>query len=286
MTYVEQWRPLSARIRAFVDAAHLYANFQQSSTSDSYGGAKYLGDQSQRILASVVDFAAANKGTLPPEALQALEQFIAGHPGNVIRGQESSREIRAGAIFLAGLESEIAFLLSDRQEILRARSERAFLHLQRSLAVDMDLRARWLAAYNATAGEVRCEGLGSVHFLGHGIYAFKVDARGARTDLVFNEPADPLIDPRGLEGLVLTEWKVVDEKNAPAQFVEARKQADLYAQGPLLTSELRGYRYLVAVSLKDLPQALIPDDLTIGSTIYRHINISIEPDAPSKRAKK
>lgn len=43
MTYFESWRSLSARIRAFTEAANLYARFQQSNNADSYGGAKYLG---------------------------------------------------------------------------------------------------------------------------------------------------------------------------------------------------------------------------------------------------
>jgi hypothetical protein len=174
--------------------------------------------------------------------------------------------------------------LADRQEIIRARSERAFLHLQRSLAVDPDLRAKWFAAYKS--GEPQCEALGSVHLLAHGVYAFKVHAKGARTDLVFNEPLDPAIERRGLEGLVLTEWKLGDEKNAPARFQEARTQAELYGAGPLAGGELRAYRYLVLVSVKALPSTLVPPDIASGGVIYRHINISVDPDVPSRQARK
>jgi hypothetical protein len=174
-------------------------------------------------------------------------------------------------------------LLTDHQEHVRARSERAFLHLQRSLAVVADLRAKWLAAFKA--GETHCEALGSVHLLSHGIFAFKVDAKGARTDLVFNEPLDSLLNPRAIEGLVLTEWKVADEKTATERFTTARTQAELYKQGPLAGIELRRYRYLVAVSVKDLPSTLIPSDFIVGDVTYRHINLAIEPAPPSKRAK-
>jgi hypothetical protein len=111
MAYIESWRQLSARIRAFTEAANLYARFQQSNNADTYGGAKYLGDQSQKILAAIAAFAESNKDTLPPEAGNTFHDFLNGHEGKVISGQESSREIRAGAIFLAGLESEISFLL-------------------------------------------------------------------------------------------------------------------------------------------------------------------------------
>jgi hypothetical protein len=284
MTHVEQWRALSARIRALTGAAHLYAQFQQSSTADTYGAGKHLGEQSQEILALLTEFAKSNRSTLPPGALAAVERFLTGHPGKVIGNHESAREVRAGTVFLAALESEISFLLTDRQEFVRARSERAFLHLQRSLAVDSDLRAKWLAAHNS--GEVRCEALGSLHLLAHGIYAFKIDARGARTDLVFNEPADPLVDQRALEGLVLTEWKLADENNALSRFKEARIQTDLYKQGPLAVSELRDYRYLIAVSLKNLSKSAVPVDMIEGGVTYRHINIAVEPDLPSKLARK
>jgi len=65
MTYLEEWRSLSARIRAFTEAANLYARFQQSNSADTYGGAKFLGDQSQKILTAIAAFATSHKATLP-----------------------------------------------------------------------------------------------------------------------------------------------------------------------------------------------------------------------------
>jgi len=284
VTFLEQWKALSGRIRSLVDAAHLYAQFQQSNSADTYGSAKYLGEQSQDILTLLTKFLETNRAILPPTAVQAIENFIGGHQGKVIGNPESAREVRAAAVFLAAIESEISYLLTDRQEFIRARSERAFLHLQRSLAVDGDLRAKWLAAYKA--GEVACEGLGSVHLLAHGIYAFKVDSKGARTDLIFDDPIESRFDERAVEGLVLTEWKLADEKNAKDRFKEAKAQTDYYKEGPLATSELRGYRYLIAISLKNLPNSSVPPDLTANGVVYRHINVAIEPDVPSKRAKR
>ena len=102
---------------------------------------------------------------------------------------------------------------------------------------------------------------------------------------MFNKSADPLPDERALEGLVLTEWKLADAKNAADRFKEARAQTEIYKREPLAANELRAYRYLVAVSLKDLPPDTIPDDLVVGGITYRHINIAIEPAPPSKRAK-
>lgn len=46
------------------------------------------------------------------------------------------------------------------------RSKRAFLHLQRLLAVDADIRAKWKGAFEAEhKGELSCEKLGAVHLL-------------------------------------------------------------------------------------------------------------------------
>ena len=130
--------------------------------------------------------------------------------------------------------------------------------------------------------------LGSIHLLSHGIFAFKVDALGARTDLVFNEPPDDSLLARGVEGLVLTEWKVAnDAPSATKGFREARAQADLYKQGALAGIELTGYRYLIVVSLRELPDNSIPpDDTTNTGVVYRHINIVVQPAVPSKAAKK
>jgi hypothetical protein len=194
-------------------------------------------------------------------------------------------EVKAGPVHLTAFESEMSFLLADTQEIIRARSERAFLHLQRLLAVDADFSDKWRAAFEE-GGERHCEKLGAVHLLWHGIFAFKVAALGAGTDLVFpDKPIEASLAQRGIEGLVLTEWKAANEGNAASRFEEARNQAQLYQQGPLVSSELTGYRYAIAVSLTNLPREAVPDDMVIGGVVYRHINIAIEPRRPSERAR-
>jgi len=284
VSYLEHWRALSARIRGLANAGQLYAQLQASNPTDSYGAGKFLGDQCRSILEVIIEFARAHETTLPPDARVALDKFLSGHQGKVLKDLEAAREVRAALVFLSGLETEISFLLAGRQELVRARSELAFLHLQRLLVVDEDVRAKWRRAYEH-GGETACEGLGAVHLLWHGIYAFKVNAKGARTDLVLNEPLGRSFERRGVEGLVLTEWKLADVKNGVKRFEEGRTQAKLYKDGPLVASELTGYRYVVAVSLADLPHGSVPDDLIIDEVVYRHINIVIEPKSPSMRAR-
>ena len=83
---------------------------------------------------------------------------------------------------LQAIESAITFSLSGLEEQVLSTTERALQHLQRSLIVDDVLRKRWLNAFDKREDHV--EALGAVHLLGHGIFAFKVNAAGARTDLV------------------------------------------------------------------------------------------------------
>jgi hypothetical protein len=287
MSYQDEWRAIAARVRGLASAGELYATFQTSTSSDSYGMGKTLGSHCQSILKSLEEFRAAHERTLPAPALQCLTEFTQGQRAQVIKDKGATREARAGLIFLIALESELTFLLSSRNEFLRVRSERAFLHLQRLLIVDEDHREKWKKAFNAKrAGEIKCEQLGAVHLLWHGLWAFKVDSKGARTDLVFGDELDGSVEPRAVDGLVLTEWKVADETNAAERFKEAREQAELYKKGPLVTAELAIYRYLVIVTLKDLKRSAVPNDLQVGDVTYRHINIAVETDVPSVQARK
>lgn len=180
---------------------------------------------------------------------------------------------------LGGIESEISYLLSDKQEQIRNRSDRAFAHLQRSIVADPDIRSKWLKAFDQ--GEVACEKLGSVHLLSHGIFGFKVNAEGERTDLVFQDIlTGPLSQQSYADGVVLTEWKKAkNSKDIECQFSAAKSQAGRYASGALGGIELTNYRYLVVVSKEFGPK--IPDS-TLEGVIYRHVNIAVEPSSPSK----
>lgn len=58
-------------------------------------------------------------------------------------------------------------------------------------------------------------------------------------------------------------------------------QAERYAQGALAGIELMGYRYLVLVSKK---RVAVPGDRQAGSGSYRHVNIAVDPDTPSRES--
>ena len=283
MTYVDQWKALSSHIRGLMQAGKLHAQYLAVRSSDSYGRGKYLLEQCERVLAGLRAFQGNFHQVLPPSGREAIDDFVAKiDPLIKNTGSPDSRQERvwAALVLLAAFETEMSFLLSDVQESIRARSERAFSHLQRSIVVDAELRAKWQKAFSD--GEVACEKLGAVHLLLHGIWAFKIDAVGARTDLVFQEPAgDFTTVQQYADGLVLTEWKKANTDDQSNQrFEEARLQARRYAQGPLAASELTSYRYAVVVSRQ---QVEVPPDLREDGVVYRHINVSVDPRVPSQK---
>ena len=167
----------------------------------------------------------------------------------------------------------------DVQQALRARSELAFAHLQRSIVADATVQQKWQAALQA--GEMHCGRLGAAHLLGHALFAFKPFGEGERADLVY---PDRLVgqgdEPFYVEGLILTEWRICREGDDPAQrFAEARAQCEQYGRGVLSAKELASCRYAVVVSTHHVPE---PDDEVVGNVTYRHVNITVGSTPPSK----
>ena len=257
MSLTNAWIAVSGLIKGLREAGELYSRFMGYHVEDTYGAGRYLREQCEIAINALTTFRQDFDRSLPREAAVRIDSFLRSRLAQAAKDASSDQRGARGALVgLAAVEAEITFILHGRQEQIRARSERAFLLLQRTLAVDGDVRSRWQEAHKS--GEVACERLGSLVLLSQGIYAFKVHATGARTDLVFAEPPDESLLFRSVEGLVLTEWKVADAANAIARFKEARNQADLYKKGPLAGIELTGYRYLVVVSRKALPNTGIP----------------------------
>ena len=284
MTYSDQWKVVSSRIHGLIDGGKLYAQHLAVRSNDDYGSGKWLREEAEGVLDALRTFRRQFDLLLPPSVLDALDDFDA-RIAPLIKdrtaeiGSSLQERMCTALVALATFESKLSFLLSNVQEVIRSRAERAFSHLQRSIVVDDDIRSKWTKAFEK--GEVACEQLGAVHVLLHGIWAFKVDARGAKTDLVFQEPpSDLTVTQRTADGLVLTEWKKAAEDNLAAQrFEEARRQAATYAQGPLAATELTAYRYAIVVSRH---QVKPPEDVREGGIVYRHLNIAVDPRMPSR----
>ena len=282
MNYTDQWKALSSRIQGLVKAGLLHAQYLGVQSSDSYGTSKRLREQSEGVFKEILSFQERFRESLPSTVLAAVEKFATATCDLITDPSGRSNAVRgrvwASLVALAAFEAELSFLFSDTQESIHTLSERAFYHLKRSLVADTEFRKKWQLAFEA--GEVACEKLGAVHLLLHGIWAFKVDAAGARTDLVFQELADLQGVERYAAGLVLTEWKKAAVANeADQRFQEARLQAYRYAQGPLVGIELTRYRYAIVVSEH---QVKVPGDLEEGDVLYRHVNIAVNPRVPSR----
>jgi len=142
---------------------------------------------------------------------------------------------------------------------------------------------RWRKAFDQS--ETACEKLGAAHLLWHGIWAFKVNTEGERTDLIMGDALHNRRDDieEVAEALVLTEWKkVAKESELPKARNAAHKQAKLYAGSSLAGVELDAYRYLVLVTLRGLE---MPPNIQEAGVLYRHINIAVAPFVPSHAAR-
>jgi len=284
MNWFEDWQAISCRIRSLLQAGQLHALFLSIKFSDSFGGGERLFEQTTDIFNELESFHSNFEKVIPVKAREALERFSSKNRDLFTATQGATaalkhERVKATLTMLAALDSEVTYLLSDNQENIRRHSERAFTHLQRLIIADPDTQQKWFKAFEK--GETFCEKLGAAHLLQHGIWAFKAHAEGARTDLVFGDLMSSLDEVvRSSEGLVLTEWKCARTKGeAASKFKEARDQANLYGCGMLAGIELTGYRYIIVISGQSIET---PQDIQVDGVIYRHVNIAVKPNTPSK----
>ena len=285
MSYHDHWKLLAARLRGLSRAGEMFINYSGNHDPDG-GGIHYLQELAQKVTADLDGFSKRFSHSLPADAKADIDAMVSSI-GPLVNDQSSStgtRRIQVGVALLklAGVESELTYALSSDQERIRSRLERAFAHLQRLLVVDAGIAANWRTAFQK--GERACEQLGGVQLLHHGIWAYKIDAAGERTDLVFQEPAREVETvEKFADGMVLTEWKVASAANAAAKFAEARAQAKRYASGALSGTDLTNYRYAVVVTEKQVGP---PPNIEEGQIIFRHLNIAIDPNTPSIDSKR
>jgi hypothetical protein len=281
---------ISARIRGIERAYELFLKFLKRPTGSDVapGVFRSLNGQITDLILGLSQYRDRFSTSLPANACICLNEFLQELK---TKANESATndELRAQqhqmiAVMLVSFESEFSFLLRDTQLGIRRRSDLAFLHLQRLIAADPSCRETWKKTFNEKH-EPQLEQLGSVHLLQHGIWAFKANTEGARTDLVFGEPIETYMDDLSSSaGLVLTEWKKAkDAADVEGQFTLALEQTKRYTATPLAGLELTSYRYLIVVTAKG-DQRKRPDVVQDGIT-YRYIVIDVEPESPSKSAR-
>lgn len=280
LTYLISWRPISARIRGLEAASAMHARFLAINSTSPYGAEKTLQRNCEEVRASIEKFQEEFRGQLPAVANIAIDRF-AEDGGRQIRENRDggARLVQTIIVKLIAFEAELTFCLDSQTELVRSAAELAFMHLQRLIVVDEDYRTKWQKAFERH--ETQCEKLGALHLLWHGVWAFKTEASGGKTDLVYQEPLQIGSAPLAL-GMVLTEWKRANG-DPTDEYAAAKRQAALYSSGVLAGVELVSYRYLIAVTERQITP---PADEVEGGVTYRHINIAVKPEPPSIAARK
>lgn len=273
-----KWPTLRVRIDSILEAGAYFRRSTGDSQNDEYGTGPVLLRHAQAVGEEIKLLSKCD--TLPDSALACVKRFEAEWDDVVqyaVGGLATPQLLTRLALF----RGEFTQLMADTEAVGRSLVARAFAHLQRSIVADLEIRKKWEAAFES--GETDCEKLGACHLLLHGIWAFKVDAAGERTDLVLSRPLDPGESQAAAEVLTLTEWKKVDEGKQEAKAEEAYKQAKLYSAGSLYGVELELTRYLVLVSKDYLPPLEPRRD---GKYVYHHINVAVTPSRPSDAARR
>ncbi|NRD62998.1 hypothetical protein HRD49_14710 [Corallococcus exiguus] len=283
MFWHDEWKAWSLRLSATNELLQLFSAAAPllSSTAPLNETAK---PELRELFSLLKQFHSDFQKQLHPKAARAIENFILSSEQRRTFMPESGPDSAFHmACVLGTIRAQVDYIHTDKQARARRMSERAFTHLQRTLVADFGFRLKWIRALRESRAEDACEKLGAVHLLLHGIWAFKADAKGGKTDLVLSQPLSEDEAALAADAMVLTEWKVVREDDSPEeQAKKARAQAERYAGETLAGFELATHRYLILVSedfIKPLPVISPRGDIT-----YEVRNIAVSPSSPSVMA--
>ena len=276
----DRWEPMLGRVVGWVEAAAAVVALGGRDPSNALDDV--LGPAGVRMLDDMASLLQETGTALSPEGREAVSLLLQERPrfAAALPIPAATRLTAKMRMFLGTFR----YHLADREASWVATVERAFLHLDRMLVADPQVSERWAAALSKD-GERGAEKLGGCHLLQHGIWAFKADAIGERTDLVLGTTlAFTARQRQAAEALVLTEWKLAkSEADVRDQVDVACKQARRYACGALAGFELRSVRYLVTVGTGRW--ATLPE-FREGAVSYQHFHVAIDPGSPSADARK
>jgi hypothetical protein len=284
-----EWNAVSSRIAGIIGAsAFLFQNAQTEKRYHLYSP-NILIENCNEAAKSVIGLL-RYRDALSTKANDALQRFskwwdqtsTSYKQVQYKNEAENFQYLEAYVVLLASVRSELDHVLADSDAIIRSHVNRAFLHLQRSLIADMEIQNKWMTAFQK--GETACEKLGAVHLLLHGIWAFKADSSGQRTDLILGNHLAIDDDVLGAtHGMVLTEWKLLRDGDNPENVRDkAKNQASLYSDGGLAGFQLDSERYLVLVGKKEFD---VPNDERIEQVSYKVIPLFLTSKSPSIVAK-
>jgi len=279
MNWLEKWRAIGARIEGIIEASKFVSSI--SGTDDYSSIQKSIFPEIDTTCTELKIFHESFEHILPPSAAEVLKDWL--HSITIVREAHNPiASLKASIASLITLRSRFTYLIQDTEVSAKSRTERAFEHLRRQIAVDEAFQEKWQNAYNTR--ETKCEKLGAVHLLSHGIWAFKAQGIKGATDLIYAEQSlDETLINQIAASTVLTEWKCVTPQDAHQKSNEAIAQIKDYSGGLLGDMALKNTRYIVLVSE---PQLQAIQDRKVGEITYRHINIPVKPLVPSKAARR
>lgn len=121
MTYIDNWKAISSRIRGLVQAGQLHARFLAVRDSDSYGRGRYLLDHCRKALNSLEVFSSTFGGCVPVQVAAAIGEFLDRtkpfhKDATTIAGTRDTQQEFLGTLLvqLAAFDTEMSFLLSGR----------------------------------------------------------------------------------------------------------------------------------------------------------------------------
>jgi hypothetical protein len=169
VTWLEQWRALSARIDGLVRAGEfLVSAFRVHGNDERQAFRKSLLPEFKAITDAIIALGEGHGMEMPPRAVQALNRYQSCDWYEKVATLGASDSTWAIQVLapIAAFRSEFEYLIRDAEFEGRSLTELAFEHLRRQIVVDEDVRKKWNAAYKRH--ETACERLGAVHLLSHG----------------------------------------------------------------------------------------------------------------------
>ncbi|MBV1881539.1 MAG: hypothetical protein KUG82_07890 [Pseudomonadales bacterium] len=213
MSLHDEWLAIEKLIGDIISICNSYINMRKAEGADNKSVVKrvifpFYSEISERI----IKFKERYSAVLTEEANHRLESFqdetkiVLGAKSST--GEQSASSVLYTSAQLQKFKSDFNYLISDLDAVAFRLTERSFLHLQQSICVDDPTRTAWMNAFSNR--EEKCEKLGAIHLLSHGIYSFKANTENGNTDLVLSEPVTEKTTEfanRTSEGLVLTEGR-------------------------------------------------------------------------------
>jgi hypothetical protein len=196
MSWQTEWKRLQSRIESLLETGRFMFATAEIVGSDHHGVSYDLIANGHKTAEAILEFEKRYGAVLPPAASTRLLAFTETYNAKFRNRSAGGWSGMQGVLAQIGsFSGEFDYLLSDSEAEARSMVDRAFLHLQRSLVADPIFAERWQTAFKK--GEPACEKLGAAHLLQFGIYAFKADSAGERTDLILGGrvPIDDC-DPR------------------------------------------------------------------------------------------